>query len=271
MTVAPALLAGAAAAVATGLPSPTRLGLLDTSDTNAIRTPGVGRIPAALLALAGLLGVAAVLGPPLALITVGGALLARRKWSMLTARRARIAERDQAVEACAVLAGELRSGRVPAEALAAAAGVATGPSAAALEAAGSAAGLGGDVPAALAMGAVTSAVPAFLLGLSACWRVCSATGSGIAAAVDRLEEALRAEREQLRAVDAELAGPRASAGLLAVLPLAGIGLAAGLGADPVHILLHTPLGLVALAAGLGLDLLGLWWTGRLVSAAGGAT
>ena len=271
MIVAPALLAGAAAAVAIGLPAPTRLGLLDTGESRATRTPGAGGVPAALFALAGLIGVAAILGLALALITVGALLLVRRVRSSRAARRARDAERNQAVEACAVLAGELRSGRVPAEALAAAAAVAAGPSAVALAAAGSAAGLGGDVPAALAMGAVASAVPAFLLGLSACWRVCSSTGSGIAAAVDRLEQALRAEQEQLRAVDAELAGPRASAGLLAVLPLAGIGLAAGLGADPIHVLLHTPFGLVTLTAGLGLDLLGLWWTGRLVSAAGGAS
>ena len=270
MTIAPALLTGAAAAVAIGLPTPTRLGLFETGESTLARSHRYGGAWVGLLALVGLIGVAAALGPALAIVAFGAVTLGRRARSTRTARRGREAERHRAVEACAVLAGELRSGRVPADALAAAAAVATGPSAVALERAGSAARLGGDVPAALAMGAATSAVPAFLLGLSACWRVCSATGSGIAAAVDRLEQALRAEQEQRRAVDAELAGPRASAGLLAVLPLAGIGLAAGLGADPVHVLLHTPLGLVALAAGLGLDLLGLWWTGQLVRAAGGA-
>lgn len=269
--MAPALLAGAAAAVAIGVPTPTRLGVLATGSSGLSRSPGQGRGPLALLVLVAVIGVAVAQGPALAVIAIGAVLLGRRCTSTRAARRGRDAERGQAVEACAVLAGELRSGRVPADALTAAAAVATGPSAVALEAAGGAARLGGDVPAVLAMGAAASAVPGFLLGLSACWRVCSATGSGIAAAVERLEQALRAEQAQLRAVDAELAGPRASAGLLAVLPLAGIGLAAGLGADPVHVLLHTSLGLVALAAGLGLDLLGLWWTGRLVRSAGGVT
>ncbi len=270
MTIAPALLAGAAVSVAIGLPTPTRLGLLNTGRSGVAWAFGRGPGPAALLAVVGIIGVAAALGPALAAVALGAVGLGRRAGSMRAARRRRDAERNQAVEACAILAGELRSGRVPADALTAAAAVATGHSAVALQAAGSAARLGGDVPAALAANAAASAVPAFLLGLAACWRVCNATGSGIASAVDRLEQALRAEQEQRRAVDAELAGPRASAGLLAVLPVAGIGLAAGLGADPVQMLLHTPLGLAVLAAGLGLDLLGLWWTGRLVEAAGGA-
>ena len=71
-----------------------------------------------------------------------------------------------------------------------------------------------------------------------------------------------------RAVEAELAGPRATAGLLAVLPLGGLLLAAGLGADPVHQLLHTPLGAACAVLGVGLDLLGLAWTARLVRRAG---
>ena len=234
--------------------------------TSAWRGPG-GLL--ALVGVIGVIGIAAAVRPAPAAVAIVSIVLGGAR-STRVARRHRDAERNQAVEACAVLAGELRSGRVPAEALTAAAAVATGPSAVALEAAGSAARLGGDVPAALAVGAKASAVPAFLFGLAACWRVCNATGSGIAAAVDRLEQALRAEQEQRRAVDAELAGPRASAALLAVLPAAGVGLAAGLGADPVHVLLYMPLGLVALSVGLGLDLLGLWWTGRLVEAAGGA-
>ena len=80
---------------------------------------------------------------------------------------------------------------------------------------------------------------------------------------------LRAEQAQRRAVQAELAGPRATAGMLAILPLAGLVLAAGLGADPLHVLLETPVGWVCLVAGLGLDGLGLLWTGRLVTRAGG--
>ena len=270
MILAPALMAAAGAAVAVGLPAPARLMALGVRPR---RTPVTSRRrpdPGVLLTLAGAGVVTVALGPALAALALGAAVLGRRARLTRAGQRERSAERDQAVEACAVLAGELRSGRSPAEALGAAASVAAGPVASALEAAAGAARLGGDVPLALAAGAAASAVPAVLLGLSACWTVCSATGSGVAAAVDRFEEALRAEQAQLRAVDAELAGPRATAGLLAVLPLAGIGLAGALGAHPLRVLLETPVGLVALTAGLGLDLLGVWWTGRLVMSAGGA-
>jgi len=112
-------------------------------------------------------------------------------------------------------------------------------------------------------------VPEVLRALAACWTVCAGSGSGLAVAVERLEEGLRAEQAQRRAVDGELAGPRATAGLLAVLPAGGVLLAVGLGADPLSVLFTTPLGLTCLAVGLGLDALGLWWTGRLVAGAGG--
>lgn len=185
-------------------------------------------------------------------------------------RRGRVErERSRAVEACAVLAGELRTGRSAAPALEAAAGVACGPTSAALRAAATAASLGGDVPAALTGAAASSAVPELLRGLAACWAVCAATGSGLAAAVERLGEAQRAAAEQRRAVEVELAGPRVTARLLALLPVVGLVLAAGLGAAPLDFLLGTLPGRVCLLLGLVLEVLGLRWTGRLANRAAG--
>jgi tight adherence protein B len=112
-------------------------------------------------------------------------------------------------------------------------------------------------------------VPEVLTGLAACWSVCSAAGHGLAAGVERLEDGLRAAEAQRRAVETELAAPRATAALLAVLPLGGIWLAVALGAHPVHVLLHTPVGMVCLALGVALDGLGLLWTARLVARAVG--
>ncbi len=201
----------------------------------------------------------------LAPAAAGAGARVRRARRLAAARRE---ERSRAVEACAALAGELRAGRPPAGALEAAAELGAGPFAAALRAAAGAVRLGGDAASALRPPA-DSAVPEVLRALAACWTVCAGSGSGLAAAVERLEEGLRAEQAQRRAVEAELAGPRATAGLLAVLPAGGLLLAAGLGADPLSVLLTTPVGLVCLAVGLGLDVLGLWWTGRLVAAAGG--
>ncbi len=283
----PAVLAGAAAAVAVGLPTPSRLLLLAprtepySSTSSAALLVRLGRLGGRrrvlgmmLLALGGV----PTFGPEVLLVPL--ALLgAERVARVRRARAAREQERQRAGEACAVLAGEacavlageLRAGRSAAQALTASADVATGAVRLALLAASSSAGLGGDVPAALLGKASASAAPELLAGLGACWQVCAGTGSGLAMAVDRLEEGLRAEQGQRLAVAAELAGPRATAGLLACLPLAGIALAAGLGARPVHVLLHTTIGLACAVLGVGLDGLGVWWTGRLVARVGGAT
>lgn len=259
-----ALLAGGAVAALLALPRPGALRLHALAAPPGHHRPGSPRrwwpaaVPLALL-----------LSPVGAVLALLAVLLAARWSRARTAARAAAAERAGAVEACGVLAAELRAGRDPADALAAAAEVARGPAAAALSSAASAARLGGDVPAALGA-APGSAVAAVLRALAACWTVCAASGSGLAAAVERLAEGLRAEQAQRRAVDAELAGPRATAGLLAVLPAAGLLMAAGLGADPLHVLLATPLGLVCLALGLALDAAGVLWTGRLVRRAGGS-
>jgi tight adherence protein B len=103
-------------------------------------------------------------------------------------------------------------------------------------------------------------VPALLRGLGACWAVCAATGSGLAAAVERLGEAERAAADQRRAVQVELAGPRATARMLAVLPVVGLLMAAGLGADPLGFLLTTLPGRLCLVVGVALEVAGLRWT-----------
>jgi tight adherence protein B len=260
----PVLLAGLAAAVLAGLPAPSRLDGLVPRPAVPRRSP-VGLAPLAGPIVAGLL-----LGPVGALLGVLAAGFGRRAWVSRQAARARDRERDGAVEALAVLGSELRAGRPAAEALEVAAEVAVGPFAATLAAAATGARFGVEPARVFQRSAATSAVPELVRGLGACWQVCSQTGSSLAAAVDRLDEALRAEREQRLAVESELAGPRATAGLLAVLPLAGIALASGLGAHPLQVLLHTTIGLTCLAVGLALDALGVWWTGRMVAAAGGA-
>ena len=285
MTLVPGLLAGAAVLVWVGLPGAGRLRV------GALRTGGAGRgraLPTPsgrwqelvrwpVLAAAGAAAALVAAGPVAALLGGAAGVASSRAITARRAARDRSAERTRAVEACATLAAELRAGRTPAEALGAAQSVATGGSRAALAAAGAAAAAGADVPSAMLAhlsGAHTrapaTAVPELLRALAACWSVCSAAGSGLAAAVERLEEGVRAAEAQRRAVEAELAGPRATAGLLALLPLAGLLLASGLGADPLRVLLHTPAGVVCLLVGVGLDALGVLWTGRLVARAGGA-
>jgi tight adherence protein B len=261
-----AALAAAAAAVLVALPSSGQLRFRELAPQ---RPPEVRRRAWPVLLPVALLPVL-VLGPVVPLLAAAAVLAATRATTAHRRRAAAAGERAGAVEALGALAAELSAGRTPPDALRAAAAVAAGPAAEALRSAAAAGELGGDVPAVLASPPVATVVAPTLRSLAACWSVCGSSGSGLASAVQRLEEGLRADQAQRRAVQAELAGPRATALLLAVLPGGGLLMAGALGADPLRMLLQTPLGLFCLAAGLGLDALGLLWTNRLVSRAGGS-
>jgi tight adherence protein B len=75
--------------------------------------------------------------------------------------------------------------------------------------------------------------------------------------------ALRAQQEVRAHLEAELAGPRATAVTLGFLPVIGIGLGYTLGAEPLTWFVSGLLGLGTLLVGLALTLSGLWWTSRI--------
>ena len=224
----------------------------------------VARAPALAAALV-VVGCLVALGAVAAGLAAAGALVLRRGVRSRRRQAAQERERARALDALSMLAADLRAGRSAAEAFAAAAAIACGESAVALASAAAAAGLGGDVGSALL--AERSAVASTLRALAACWRVCSDAGGGLADAVERLEEGIRAAEAQRQAVAAELAGPQATAQLLAVLPLGGVALAAALGAHPLDLLLGTPVGVACLLLGLALDGAGVLWTRRLTAQA----
>jgi tight adherence protein B len=103
----------------------------------------------------------------------------------------------------------------------------------------------------------------------AVWSVSQRSGAPAAAVLDRVEQDLRARQAQRREVAAALAGARSTGALLAVLPLLGIGLGAGMGARPLSVLLAQPRGELALAVGVALEAVGVLWTSRIVAAAEG--
>ena len=70
-----------------------------------------------------------------------------------------------------------------------------------------------------------------------------------------------------REVVAALEPPRATARLLALLPVFGLLLGTGIGADPWGFLVGTPVGVGCLAAGCALGLAGLTWVERLADGA----
>ncbi|PWI17086.1 hypothetical protein DI272_25165 [Streptomyces sp. Act143] len=211
--------------------------------------------------------VLAVLGTSVVPLVMGlaGVPLLRRVRLTRRARQAQERRGDEVIALCGALAGEVRAGRQPGQALLRAArdGDGLGDAQPAVLAA---ARFGGDVPDALAVAARQPGADG-LLGLAACWRVAVDRGAGLAAGVDRLEAALRAERDQRADLRAQLAGARATAVMLAGLPVLGLLLGTALGSDPLHVLLHTGPGLGCLVVGGVLEGLGMWWAMRIVRGA----
>lgn len=106
-----------------------------------------------------------------------------------------------------------------------------------------------------------------LAAAAACATVAQRQGGRLAVALEAVAEAVRADELHRAHVRAQLAGPRATARLLAALPLLALAMSSGLGMSPTAVLLSSPLGRGCLVAGLVLDLVGLWWTARLARGA----
>ena len=62
----------------------------------------------------------------------------------------------------------------------------------------------------------------------------------------------------------EVAGPRVSGYVMALLPALGLALGIGMGADPVQVLVGSPIGAVLLLVGVSLSCIGLLWSARIV-------
>lgn len=164
--------------------------------------------------------------------------------------------RRQAVIAlCRVLATELRAGQPPREALRLSAAEA-GPALAGVTDTGSLRAAAGHDPDLRG-----------LAYLAVCWEVAADTGARLADVVDTLAEGLTEQEEQRAEAAARTAGPRTTAMVLSGLPLVGLLMASGLGGSPLVFLFTTPLGLACLVLGVVLDLLGAWWTLRMVRSA----
>ncbi|MYT12344.1 tight adherence protein B [Streptomyces sp. SceaMP-e96] len=196
-----------------------------------------------------------------------GAVFLVRRW-LVTRGAGRVRDRRAAavIGLCAAVAGELRAGRQPAQALLAVGAPGLGAEGSAVLAA---ARYGGDVPRALRVAARQPGA-AGLTGMAACWQVAVEGGAGLASGLERIAAGLRAQRDQRDELRAQLAGPRATALMLALLPAAGLLMGSALGADPLRVLLHTPAGWGCLVVGGLLEWGGVAWTARIVAAAEGA-
>lgn len=157
------------------------------------------------------------------------------------------------VEVCDQLAAELRSGAPPGRALERAAE--DWPP---LRSVAETQRIGGDVPEAFrALSGLPGA--ADLRYLAAAWVMAHGAGHGLAHALGRVAADLRADQSCQRIVVGELASARATARLMAVLPLLALVMGSGAGGDPWGFLFGGPLGVAVLGAGLVCGGLGLWW------------
>lgn len=169
--------------------------------------------------------------------------------------------REGVVHACSVLASQVRVGQVPAAALRSAA-----QDCAVLRRACDVQRLGGDV---WSVWRAEAGRPgcAGLRDLARAWRVSEQTGAPMADGLERVAEALRTDQQVRAMVGGELAAPRATGKIMAVLPFCGLGLGYVIGGDPLAFLLDGPIGWSCLLLGVILAGVGVLWIDGLARTA----
>jgi tight adherence protein B len=245
-----AVLCVALAGAAVGLAVPPR-----STVGQGTPAPGWMRVAVPVLAVAGVGWWAADRPQLLVLLAIGGAAVGAAVRLVVARRADREAARarGRVVELCDALHGELAAGQTPVAALQRA--TTEWPD---LEPVTRVAVAGGDVPAALRDAARLPGAGDLRI-LAAAWQVAHRTGHGLGEAVARVAAELRAGEQTRRVVRGELASARATARLVAALPLAALALGGGAGGEPWAFLLGHPVGLACLAGGLACGIAGLAW------------
>jgi tight adherence protein B len=242
------------------LPSPRRRLMMSARvpRRNMAGQSGVACVAAcALAAAAVLLPLTAVLAVAVVGATTGVRYRRRR-------RLRRALDEGRTLEtALDVLVGELRVGSHPVRAFRVAAGETVGAVAVSLRAVAARARLGADVTAGLRAAARSSALPAQWDRLAVCWQLASDQGLAIATLMRTAQRDI-AERQRFWArLSSSMAGARATATILAGLPVLGVLLGQLIGARPLSFLLGGQTGGWLLVVGSMLVCGGLLWSDRI--------
>lgn len=194
-----------------------------------------------------------------AFLLLGTVVLRRRhRVTRISARR----EGQWLSSALELLTAELRAGAHPVRAFEVTAGEIDGPVGSGLRAVAARARLGADVAAGLRAVATGSRLPRQWEQLAACWQLAADHGLPIGVLM-RAAQLDIAERHRYAAqVDAGMAGARATAAILAALPVLGVVLGELLGAASTTFLTRGA-GVWVLVAGVGLLCAGVLWSGRI--------
>ena len=236
--------------------------------TTVVGRPGppwraaVGRalpLPAAVAAIAALAG--AVASTPLVAVLGGAvAFVGARAWLSARAGRGTEGRLLALADGLGVLAAELRSGR------SLEAATRTAASACADDECGPALARAIRAPAAHRERG-DPLVSDALTRIAAAVRLSGRTGCSLAAVAGAVEDDLRARHRLRLELRTATAAPQASAALLAGLPVMGLAMGHGIGADPWGVLTGTGTGQLLLVAGVALEGAGLAWSRRLVARA----
>ncbi|WP_098957765.1 type II secretion system F family protein [Pseudonocardia sp. N23] len=254
----------AAVLVAPGHTAAARLRRVTGTDVGGRRLP---RPTAALWVVLGATTVAGLVAGAggAAAGLLAGTIWARRRVARRAALAAALAGTELA-DALTRICDELRAGAHPAAALA---GIDSDGVTArdALRPAEAALRLGETVPAALARSALHSALTADVDRVAAAWALSDRHGVPLATLLASVATDVRWRVDFGNRVRAELAGPRATATVLTLLPVLGLAFGQLMGADPIGVLRDGLLGAVLLVGGTLLTAAGVAWSERILAAA----
>lgn len=202
------------------------------------------------------------------------AAVVRRRVRAARAQRRVDAASAELAEALTDLVGSLRAGAHPAAAVAAVetavdcSEIGSAEVGEVFTAVGSTARLGGDVPGQLLrLAADDGPLAGELTRLAGAWALAERHGVALAELLDAVRHDVDARVRFGRRVRAQLAGARATTTVLAALPVLGVVLGQGVGAQPWRVLTVTTGGQVLLVIGVALACAGMLWSDRITARA----